>query len=971
MIKKLFFKFLPLISVGSIIAVPLASCATTTNKNDNLNKEPINGLENTTAMGGVGNSFVKGKLATEIEKVFNTKKVINTIDVSKDNSDDVYKSISEVLTNDIMSDKWLKKLNKDNLSEDIYSYLYWLYVLNRSYFSFYLNGTPTFEVDETQNVTLNISLKIANENGNTEKFNVNEKQYEIKPNEFLFLNISINKIKPSLTINKYNNRYFLGLQFSAVSLEVTGDIPAIKIAKQADNNGNQTNNSNSNNNDNSTNNGNNNEVDNNGNILKDFSFTSRTYSNVFLTEYSHVTSTLDYNSAIKNSQVIDNYNKLTNETIGKEVSEQINVVQSYIQRIIALAGTIIDSVSKDETVTQFIDSSASSIVDLLFEAKILPDNNAMIDLIKKLLNTKESILDIIGNNRELLVSVITQFIGNDFFVENLIRAFVEKIKPSMTNEEKTELKKQFQDLIRTLGVKNVDFLNNIIDSLFNGATIIQLLQTVLKDQTIIDMITKAVGEKYKGIVGLVRKVFTEENKNKTLLEIIVNDKDSITTILSSLINDATLSGILNVMITNNTNFSYQNVKKIFTTVLKPIANQFLNNTTKEGKQTKVEYSKETKKLTYSYKYIYTFNKDLTVDLTPLKGILPDVIDLQKMGINTNEIEGMVANNKSNINKYIILNTNNGKEWYKFKKEDITKQLPDSVTITTNDKLVFDYNIQNQDLWLNPTKIDGDKWVFGYQIPYVADIYLDAPGMFKSISDNLQNKTLNNSGAKIWDSIASKYVQMLAKVYNFTGILYISQKDNILNDFDYSNRLYMKDYSFQFNEEKITKENFDKAVANFKNTTRSSYQQTATKITSYKTEVSDQNMMNELLIKDYSNLNLVKHNYVFTYSQMTTIKSEKDSSGQDVNALQFWLPLNVRQGLLWYSDNVLDLYINININNFTSTSFLPFKILDKNNNWVDSFTTSAFSVDITASSVIKFLSIIKFPVSFPIINLYQN
>ena len=68
MIKKLFFKFLPLISVGSLIAVPLASCATTTNKNDNLNKEPINGLENTTAMGGVGNSFVKGKLATEIEK---------------------------------------------------------------------------------------------------------------------------------------------------------------------------------------------------------------------------------------------------------------------------------------------------------------------------------------------------------------------------------------------------------------------------------------------------------------------------------------------------------------------------------------------------------------------------------------------------------------------------------------------------------------------------------------------------------------------------------------------------------------------------------------------------------------------------------------------------------------------------------------------------------------------------------------
>lgn len=827
---------------------------------------------------------------------------------------------------------------------DIYSYLYWLYLSNKSYFSFYFNKTPSITINENEKVSVSVSLKIINENHKPENLVINNNSYELNENEYIFLNINIKDLKPNLTINKYNNRFFLGLQFPSVDFLISknNDVNVKEEDKQKDD-----------------------KI-----VLNNFSFTFGTYSNIFLTEYENVISTLDYNSAIKDSQVIDNYNKLTNDTLGKEISEQINNVQNHIQKIVTLISNIVDSISKDETVAQFVESSSNSIVDLLIEAKVLPDNKVLIDAIKKLLNTKEPILDIIGNNKQLVVSVITQFIGNDFFVDNLISAFVNKIKPSMSNEEKSDLKKQFQDLIKTLGIKNIEYLNTIIDSLFNGDSIDKLLKTILKDQTVINMISKVVGEKYKGIIELIQKVFADQNNSKPVLQIIIENKESITTILSTLINDQTLSGILKVLITKNTNLSYDNAKKIFVTTIKPIADLFLKDTTRKGEQTKIEYKKETKTLTYSYKYTYTFNKDLDIDLATLKNIVPDTIDLQKMGINTKEIEDMVANNKSNFNKYIILNTNLGKEWYKFKKIDIIKQLPDKVTIKKNDKLVFDYNVTNQNLWLNPTKIDDDKWVFGYQIPYVADIYLDAPGLFKSISDSFNNKTLNSSGASIWSNVASKYVQMLAKVYNFTGMLYISENQNILKDFDYSDRLYMKDYTFSFSEKKISKENFDKAVNSFKNTDAGSYNDLTSKITRYKTEVTNQNNLNKILIKDYSNLNLVKQNLLFTYSQMTTIKPEKDSNNQDINALHFWLPLNVRQGALWYSDEVLDLYINVNINNFASTSFLPFKILDENNNWVNSFTTSAFSIDITASSVITFL-FIKFPVSFPIINSYKN
>lgn len=940
MIKNVFFKFLPLISATSIIAVPLASCAKGA-KTNNINDNPNLGQDNGNL---ISRPFIKGKIEPEIEKASKSKKNITSINVSKDNAGDVYKSINEVLTNDIKTDEELKKINKDNLTLDIYSYLYWLYLSNKSYFSFYFNKTPSITINENEKVSVSVSLKIINENHKPENLVINNHSYELNENEYIFLNINIKDLKPNLTINKYNNRFFLGLQFPSVDFLISknNDVNVKEEDKQKDD-----------------------KI-----VLNNFSFTFGTYSNIFLTEYENVTSTLDYNSAIKDSQVIDNYNKLTNDTLGKEISEQINNVQNHIQKIVTLISNIVDSISKDETVAQFVESSSNSIVDLLIEAKVLPDNKVLIDAIKKLLNTKEPILDIIGNNKQLVVSVITQFIGNDFFVDNLISAFVDKIKPSMSKEEKSDLKKQFQDLIKTLGIKNIEYLNTIIDSLFNGDSIDKLLKTILKDQTVINMISKVVGEKYKGIIELVQKVFADQNNSKPVLQIITENKESITTILSTLINDQTLSGILKVLITDNTSLNYENTKKIFVTTIKPIADLFLKDTTRKGEQTKIEYKKETNTLTYSYKYTYTFNKDLDIDLTKLKDIVPDTIDLQKMGINTKEIEDMVANNKSNFNKYIILNTNPGKEWYKFKKSDIIKQLPDKVTIKKNDKLVFDYNVTNQNLWLNPTKIDDDKWVFGYQIPYVADIYLDAPGLFKSISDSFNNKTLNSSGASIWSNVASKYVQMLAKVYNFTGMLYISENQNILKDFDYSDRLYMKDYTFSFSEKKISKENFDKAVNSFKNTDAGSYNDLTSKITRYKTEVTNQNELNKILIKDYSNLNLVKQNLLFTYSQMTTIKPEKDSNNQDINALHFWLPLNVRQGALWYSDEVLDLYINVNINNFTSTSFLPFKILDENNNWVNSFTTSAFSIDITASSVITFL-FIKFPVSFPIINSYKN
>lgn len=940
MIKNVFFKFLPLISATSIIAVPLASCAKGA-KTNNINDNPNLGQDNGNL---ISRPFIKGKIEPEIEKASKSKKNITSINVSKDNAGDVYKSINEVLTNDIKTDEELKKINKDNLTLDIYSYLYWLYLSNKSYFSFYFNKTPSITINENEKVSVSVSLKIINENHKLENLVINNHSYELNENEYIFLNINIKDLKPNLTINKYNNRFFLGLQFPSVDFLISknNDVNVKEEDKQKDD-----------------------KI-----VLNNFSFTFGTYSNIFLTEYENVTSTLDYNSAIKDSQVIDNYNKLTNDTLGKEISEQINNVQNHIQKIVTLISNIVDSISKDETVAQFVESSSNSIVDLLIEAKVLPDNKVLIDAIKKLLNTKETILDIIGNNKQLVVSVITQFIGNDFFVDNLISAFVDKIKPSMSKEEKSDLKKQFQDLIKTLGIKNIEYLNTIIDSLFNGDSIDKLLKTILKDQTVINMISKVVGEKYKGIIELVQKVFADQNNSKPVLQIIIENKESITTILSTLINDQTLSGILKVLITDNTSLNYENTKKIFVTTIKPIADLFLKDTTRKGEQTKIEYKKETNTLTYSYKYTYTFNKDLDIDLTTLKDIVPDTIDLQKMGINTKEIEDMVANNKSNFNKYIILNTNPGKEWYKFKKSDIIKQLPDKVTIKKNDKLVFDYNVTNQNLWLNPTKIDDDKWVFGYQIPYVADIYLDAPGLFKSIFDSFNNKTLNSSGASIWSNVASKYVQMLAKVYNFTGMLYISENQNILKDFDYSDRLYMKDYTFSFSEKKISKENFDKAVNSFKNTDAGSYNDLTSKITRYKTEVTNQNELNKILIKDYSNLNLVKQNLLFTYSQMTTIKPEKDSNNQDINALHFWLPLNVRQGALWYSDEVLDLYINVNINNFTSTSFLPFKILDENNNWVNSFTTSAFSIDITASSVITFL-FIKFPVSFPIINSYKN
>lgn len=207
MIKNVFFKFLPLISATSIIAVPLASCAKGA-KTNNINDNPNLGQDNGNL---ISRPFIKGKIEPEIEKASKSKKNITSINVSKDNAGDVYKSINEVLTNDIKTDEELKKINKDNLTLDIYSYLYWLYLSNKSYFSFYFNKTPSITINENEKVSVSVSLKIINENHKPENLVINNHSYELNENEYIFLNINIKDLKPNLTINKYNNRFFLGL----------------------------------------------------------------------------------------------------------------------------------------------------------------------------------------------------------------------------------------------------------------------------------------------------------------------------------------------------------------------------------------------------------------------------------------------------------------------------------------------------------------------------------------------------------------------------------------------------------------------------------------------------------------------------------------------------------------------------------------------------------------------------------------
>lgn len=941
--RNKFLKFFSACFAVSLVSVPLASCFS-----NNLDSRPDYGNGNDGDFGnGSTNIISKSYVEPEIKDSVNATGDLKVIDVNNNSGSEVYRSINEFLTTSFNQEEYKTKLSKEMLLKDAYSYIYKSYLSNRGIFSFYYNKDTIVNMnsDDQNNITfdLSISLKILNNRYDKQVFSFEDKSVELDGHDYLILDINITNQQPKFIINKNNNRYFLGISFDDVKFNLTKSgfyIPELSKPEQQ-----------------IVKNSEENQTPNDGKIeftYNNFSFTKNSFSKIFLTEFLYLTDALDYKGALEHEQVKAYYDSLTEQEIKDSIENGFISNQDLYLEILKTANIFFSSIGANDTGVELVKKIVPSLTKILQYFNVLPQGEVTYNLIEQLITNNEPVINVISKNNEVLTSIITSLISKDPFVVNLISSLLEKFDPNMTQEEKQKLKEEIKSLLNRFGAGNLTFVNSLIDVLLNNGTLFDILQAAFKEKQVVDLIKGAVSTQFSGLIDLVLTIITSSDVNKPLIKIVVENVDQIVVLLSSLIgNNPTVDALLKLVLSTKGGFTEENLLNLFNKTFKALTDGILNNTTVDKKYTQFSYDKQNQKVSYQYKYDYVFNNEVTIDLTPLKKLFPTEINLKELGVDTAAIDKMVADTAVNIPIVgkIGLKTNNdvGSEWYIFKDtekyndiKDTLSQIPDNLTFGANDKISFSYSNSNQKIWLNPTKNEKGDWLFGIQVPFILKINLNAPSLYNKIMTDLNNKTLGEHAFNVWNEIGFNIATILSKVYSASGVVKTASSDKVLTNFDYNDTLYMEGYNLSYNS------NFDINTFNTISTyfvLESTYKHEGSNIDSYFEKNNNDLEVNKTLIQNYESLNLVKDELMFSYNALNSSNTGTDAikNGSIQKGIKLRVPFRAKS-TIGSIPTTLDLVIYVNISNFSSNIYLPFKI-QSGPIWTNHLTFSRTSLSV--------------------------
>ena len=949
--RNKFLKFFSACFAVSLVSMPLASCF-----NNNLDSRPDygNGNNGDSGNGNDGDSgngslniISKSYVEPEIKDSVNATGDLKVIDVNNNSGSEVYRSINEFLTTSFNYEEYKTKLSKEMLLKDAYSYIYKYYLSNRGIFSFYYNKDTIVNMnsDDQNNITfdLSISLKILNNRYDKQVFSFEYKSVELDGHDYLILDINITNQQPKFIINTNNNRYFLGISFDDVKFNLTKSafyIPELSKPEQ------QT-----------VKNSEENKTPNDGKIeftYNNFSFTKNSFSKIFLTEFIYLTDALDYKGALEHEQVKAYYDSLTEQEIKDSIENGFISNQDLYLEILKTANIFFSSIGANDTGLELVKKIAPSITKILQYFNVLPQGETTYNLIEQLITNNEPVINVISKNNEVLTSIITSLISKDPFVVNLISSLLEKFDPNMTQEEKQKLKEEIKSLLNRFGAGNLTFVNSLIDVLLNNGTLFDILQAALKEKQVVDLIKGAVSTQFSGLIDLVVTIITSSSVNKPLIKIVVENVDQIVVLLSSLIgNNPTVNTLLKLVLSTKGGFTEENLLNLFNKTFKALTDGILNNTTIDKKYTQFSYDKQNQKVSYQYQYDYVFNNEVTIDLTPLKKLFPTEINLKELGVDTAAIDKMVADTAVNIPLVgkigLITNNDVGSEWYIFKDtenhndiKDILSQIPDNLTFGANDKISFSYSNSNQKIWLNPTKNEKGDWLFGIQVPFILKINLNAPSLYNKIMTDLNNKTLGEHGFNVWNEIGFNIATILSKVYSASGVVKTVSSDKILTNFDYNDTLYVEGYNLSYNSN-FNINTFNTISTNF--VLESTYKHEGLNIDSYFEKNNNDLEVNKTLVQNYESLNLVKDELMFSYNALNSSNTGTDAikNGSIQKGIKLRVPFRAKS-TIGSVPTTLDLVIYVNISNFSSNIYLPFKI-QSGPIWTNHLTFSRTSLSV--------------------------
>lgn len=395
---KLKNKLFGLLSVGAAASIGSVSVTMLTDslKQTKLNNEKDKSTNDNTSKDNVTENVINSSLSKTSSDIVNGAPAItNDLLVIKANNLNKVQNKNEFLNKTFSIRTYEQFVNKKNLRKDLMFYLNSLWKSNGKKFAMTFVTEPTISVasDYTRNVNLNVKIKLTNLLPSTSSFNFDNYSLEIAPNSFAYFELRVDNSPFKLTINSFNNRFFLGVKFDSIIVNCY-DKQNRKIKSYK---------------------------------LKDFTFTPKNFSYIFLSEFSGLTNQLNYRQLYDDDNFDLYRSKLTNKEIANNISLYAYEQQNLIMASLRAADKVFESISRNPKLDVFLNDTGSSISYLLTQLKIIPAE--LQGLVTDLISNDKTVIQVIQDNRNTIEKFALSILGNDPFFSGLITSVLDKIKP--------------------------------------------------------------------------------------------------------------------------------------------------------------------------------------------------------------------------------------------------------------------------------------------------------------------------------------------------------------------------------------------------------------------------------------------------------------------------------------------------------------------------------------------------------------
>lgn len=628
-----------------------------------------------------------------------------------------------------------------NFYLDIYQYVKNIYLSSNSTLTIFVTNSNFSYNEQTNKISFNYEFQFENKTKKTNFFKIKENIFYLKPNEVKTFKIYANDVAFNYVLNTDGKNNYLGWS-SSINFEYDGKTLS----------------------------------------YDNFSFTTNTYSNAIPFKVIGLKNENNYLNVISQNDYYKNINKnfLLNKTE--------NYISQNTDTALSLIGDIKDIVSvigTNPTANELLEKSAQNILNILFKlTNFSQDYN---DLFLTLIKSNKPIIEIVSENKKVLADLIVSFVNDPTINNEVIENFLDPIDFNKSDNQLQEIATQFKELLTFfVGSYNVsidvDFINGLIDKIFDKNTTIMSLLDYYLNQKKDDILAALNTEKNTSldflisIVGLLvsnngnEKILTQltTDDGKQYLNSLINVVLSTTNPVQDTSNDSSLlSNLLSQIINkDNTDLNDTNLQNLINNIFVKLLDYFSNSENYEIIKGFDSFSYENKKISYSYTIDIVFKNEISFDIGPILDILPTNVSLGSVSIPKSFLKSFLVQDGKNL----------------------------EIKIGDGDKLTFNFSANNKDIYLTPQK-QNSSYIAAYSIPYELKMTLNMPHMFNSITTFYPTGGLHIVNNEIFKVLTEFMQKLLLRDYYFVGNVVISDETTMVEN--YNPNLYIENNTFSW------------------------------------------------------------------------------------------------------------------------------------------------------------------------------